>query len=232
MIMKSIAVHNYIMSPGNERDHSLLLLWMGRTFHSLSNFCDWWETVDQASWRGNVSSSRRHIASSQGGLSTLFRIGYRLDHRCDWGWGTVDPRCSTIYILKYLEFVFNNNGAQWDKPPQGNSHHLSPELPSNEALSQHLLYHLGGNYIINSPGQYFIKSGRLYALVPPPDRPALLEASSIKASSVHLVWNGPPARITDVKGYQLFRDGALVASLGMVYSFIMIYLCSKRNQYD
>lgn len=68
--------------------------------------------------------------------------------------------------------------------------------------------------MIDSPGRYYLKWGLVHTILPPPERPALLEASSITGSSISLVWNGPVVRQSDIKGFQLFRDGALLVSLG------------------
>lgn len=73
---------------------------------------------------------------------------------------------------------------------------------------------LGGNYLIQGAGRYLLRLGRIQTIIPPPGRPAVLEASKITASTVSLMWNGPMVRPLDISGYQIFRDGVQIGSTG------------------
>eukprot|EP00921_Rhytidocystis_pertsovi_P020825 GHVQ01033188.1.p1 GENE.GHVQ01033188.1~~GHVQ01033188.1.p1 ORF type:complete len:852 (-),score=66.74 GHVQ01033188.1:255-2810(-) len=88
-----------------------------------------------------------------------------------------------------LEVVPNDNGRSWDKAPGNN------------------------NYFIEGPGRYFLRNGKIEALVEPPEKPALIRADEVGSSHVSIVWNPPIILPSVVTSYRVYRDDKPIATV-------------------
>lgn len=94
-----------------------------------------------------------------------------------------------LHDVANLEFVINDGGPhyRWDKA-------------------------IGGSNFKASTGAWQLVGGRLEKLQPPPAAPAKPEVVSVSRTFITIQWQ-PPRSVDGVRGYRIYRDGALVATL-------------------
>jgi len=87
-----------------------------------------------------------------------------------------------------IEFVCNDGvPSGWDK------------APNNQ------------NYFIHKPGKYKLSGGNLQQLLDPPKPPALVTATNVLSTSVHLSWNPPEdGGMDELSGFNVYRNNQLV----------------------
>lgn len=97
-----------------------------------------------------------------------------------------------------IEFVCNDGvPSGWDKAPHDQ------------------------NYMIHKPGKYKLSKGSIQQLLDPPKAPALVTATSVLSTSVHLSWNPPEdGSMDDISGFRVYRDGKLVHTGGNSLSWV------------
>mmetsp|Transcript_6183 Transcript_6183/g.14777 ORF Transcript_6183/g.14777 Transcript_6183/m.14777 type:complete len:876 (-) Transcript_6183:72-2699(-) len=159
------------------------------------------ETNGQAMMRApsgnrlNRAPSGMMVTSQEGPMKLTYITGWEKPylHCCKDGgaWTTspglpwiagTDGRFTLEVKASKLEFVCNNGGSGWDKAASG------------------------GNYVIDAPGEYTIKGGKIKRTLPPPLPPRLAVVNAVGPSSVEIAWN-PPDDEDGMTGYRIYQEG-------------------------
>mmetsp|Transcript_75945 Transcript_75945/g.180580 ORF Transcript_75945/g.180580 Transcript_75945/m.180580 type:complete len:873 (+) Transcript_75945:91-2709(+) len=150
------------------------------------------------------------LAAKQGPIKLTYFSGWPKPfiHCCkDGGTWTTPPglpwtvegsgRFSLEVQAAKLEFVCNDGGSGWDKAATG------------------------GNYVIDTPGEYTIKNGRIKRTLPPPLPPRLAVVNAVGPSSVELAWN-PPDDEDGMTGYRIYQEAEKVAETNVTTRVVTV----------